>query len=194
MGGQGFVKNAVEHAYDGIALGQPLAELGGPELLRAEPVDRLELLGEVVAIKKEPGLYVKAPFVDSVVYFDKRIVTLDWEEPDRFITSEKKNVLVDSFVKWRIIDPQKYYVSVRGDEVHHGVGQQQLPPRGDRGSLATIGSRLARPRSLASRFARRTAGLAPTPRPSTRRLGATSLCRAAACPAAADAEIGRAHV
>jgi len=73
-------------------------------------------LGEIVAVKKEPGLYFKVPLVENVRYFEKRIVTLDWTEPDRFITSEKKNVLVDSFVKWRIIDPAKYYVSVRGDE------------------------------------------------------------------------------
>jgi membrane protease subunit HflC len=73
-------------------------------------------LGEIVSVKKEPGLYFKVPLVENVRYFEKRIVTLDWTEPDRFITSEKKNVLVDSFVKWRIIDPAKYYVSVRGDE------------------------------------------------------------------------------
>lgn len=73
-------------------------------------------LGEIVSVKKEPGLYFKVPLVENVRYFEKRIVTLDWTEPDRFITSEKKNVLVDSFVKWRIVDPAKYYVSVRGDE------------------------------------------------------------------------------
>jgi membrane protease subunit HflC len=73
-------------------------------------------LGEIVSVKKEPGLYFKVPLVENVRYFEKRIVTLDWAEPDRFITSEKKNVLVDSFVKWRIIDPAQYYVSVRGDE------------------------------------------------------------------------------
>ena len=73
-------------------------------------------LGEIVSVKKEPGLYFKTPLVENVLYFEKRIVTLDWVEPDRFITSEKKNVLVDSFVKWRIFDPAKYYVSVRGDE------------------------------------------------------------------------------
>jgi membrane protease subunit HflC len=95
-------------------------------------------LGEVVSIKKEPGLYVKAPFVDSVVYFDKRIVTLDWEEPDRFITSEKKNVLVDSFVKWRIIDPQKYYVSVRGDEVQ---AERRLSQMVNDGLRAEFGKR-----------------------------------------------------
>lgn len=73
-------------------------------------------LGEIVAVKKEAGLYFKLPLVDNVRYFDNRILTLNWEEPDRFLTSEKKNVLVDSFVKWRIVDPARYYVSVKGDE------------------------------------------------------------------------------
>jgi len=62
-------------------------------------------------------LYFKVPLLDNVRYFDNRILTLNWEEPDRFLTSEKKNVLVDSFVKWRIVDPAKYYVSVKGDEI-----------------------------------------------------------------------------
>ncbi len=73
-------------------------------------------LGEIVAVKKEPGLYFKVPLVDNVRHFDNRILTYDSSTPDRFITSEKKNVLVDSFIKWRIIDPAKYYVSVNGDE------------------------------------------------------------------------------
>ena len=74
-------------------------------------------LGEIISVKKEPGLYFKVPMVDNVRYYDRRILTLNWVEPDRFLTSEKKNVLVDSFVKWRIIDPAKYYVSVKGDEL-----------------------------------------------------------------------------
>ena len=73
-------------------------------------------LGEVKEVITEPGLYFKWPLIQNVRYFDKRILTLDSNEPERFITSEKKNVLVDSFVKWRITDPQLYYVSVAGDE------------------------------------------------------------------------------
>ncbi|MDD3528739.1 MAG: protease modulator HflC [Gallionellaceae bacterium] len=73
-------------------------------------------LGEVVAIKRDPGLYFKLPLVQNVRYFDTRILTMDSAEPERFITSEKKNVLVDYFVKWRIIDVQKFYVSFAGDE------------------------------------------------------------------------------
>ena len=73
-------------------------------------------LGEVKEVITEPGLYFKWPLIQNVRYFDKRILTLDSNEPERFITSEKKNVLVDSFVKWRIIDPRLYYISVAGDE------------------------------------------------------------------------------
>lgn len=95
-------------------------------------------LGEIVSVKKEPGLYFKVPFVDNVRYFDKRILTLNWVEPDRFITSEKKNVLVDSFVKWRIIDPAKYYVSVKGDEVQ---AERRLSQTVNDGLRAEFGKR-----------------------------------------------------
>lgn len=73
-------------------------------------------LGEIREVIAEPGLYFKWPLIQNVRYFEKRILTLDSNEPERFITSEKKNVLVDSFVKWRIIDPKLYYISVAGDE------------------------------------------------------------------------------
>jgi membrane protease subunit HflC len=74
-------------------------------------------LGEIVDIKTESGLYFKLPIIDNVRYFDTRILTLDTPEPERFITSEKKNVLVDLFVKWRIVDVRQYYISVGGDEM-----------------------------------------------------------------------------
>lgn len=73
-------------------------------------------LGEVKDVISTPGLNVKLPLIQNVRYFDKRILTMDTPEPERFITSEKKNVLVDHFVKWRIIDPRLYYESVAGDE------------------------------------------------------------------------------
>lgn len=73
-------------------------------------------LGEVKRAIAEPGLYFKVPLVQNVRYFEKRIITLDNNEPERFITSEKKNVLVDSYIKWRIVDPKLYYISVGGDE------------------------------------------------------------------------------
>ncbi len=73
-------------------------------------------LGEVVGVKTAPGLYFKIPVMQNVRFFDSRIQTLDTGEPERFITAEKKNVMVDSFVKWRIIDVKQYYISVGGDE------------------------------------------------------------------------------
>ena len=73
-------------------------------------------LGEVKRVITEPGLNFKIPMIQNVRFFDNRILTLDNNEPERFITSEKKNVLVDSFIKWRILDPKLYYISVGGDE------------------------------------------------------------------------------
>ena len=73
-------------------------------------------LGEVKRVIDEPGLNFKVPMVQNVRYFEKRILTLDNSEPERFITSEKKHVLVDSYIKWRIVDPKLYYISVGGDE------------------------------------------------------------------------------
>ena len=74
-------------------------------------------LGEMVSVKTAPGLYFKIPLFQNVRYFDSRILTFDSMEPERFITAEKKNVMVDSFVKWRIADVKQYYVSVGGDEI-----------------------------------------------------------------------------
>lgn len=82
-------------------------------------------LGEVVKVTKEPGLYFKLPLVQNVRYFDTRILTFDTPDPERFLTSEKKNVLVDYFVKWRIVDPKQYYVSVAGDELRAQTRLQQ---------------------------------------------------------------------
>lgn len=70
-------------------------------------------LGEIVSVKKEAGLYFKMPLVDNIKTFDNRILTLDSGVPAKFNTSENKYMLVDSFVKWRIVDPAKYYVSIK---------------------------------------------------------------------------------
>jgi len=82
-------------------------------------------LGEVIDVKKSPGLYFKVPLLDNVRYFDVRILTIDTPEAERFLTSEKKNVLVDLFVKWRITDVRQYYVSVRGEESAAATRLQQ---------------------------------------------------------------------
>ncbi|MCB1739033.1 MAG: protease modulator HflC [Gammaproteobacteria bacterium] len=71
-------------------------------------------LGEVKQAQFEPGLHFKLPIADTVVKFDARIQTLD-SASERYLTSEKKNVLVDSFVKWRVNHEEQFYTSVRGD-------------------------------------------------------------------------------
>jgi len=71
-------------------------------------------LGEVIETDFQPGLHFKMPFINNVKKFDSRILTMD-SKPERFLTSEKKNVIVDSFVKWKIADVKTFYTSVAGD-------------------------------------------------------------------------------
>lgn len=66
-------------------------------------------LGEIKRFETEPGLKFKVPMIQDVKFFDRRILTLDATESELFQTAEKKNVLVDSFVKWRIKDPAVFY-------------------------------------------------------------------------------------
>ncbi len=73
-------------------------------------------LGQIKEVISEPGLHFKWPLVNNVVYLDRRILTIDTPQPDRVQTSEKKNLFVDSFVKWRINDPRRYWVSFLGNE------------------------------------------------------------------------------
>lgn len=73
-------------------------------------------LGELKEVQAEPGLHFKLPPpFQNVVYLDKRILTLDTPSADLIQTSEKKNLLIDSFVKWRISDPRRYWVSFQGN-------------------------------------------------------------------------------
>ncbi|MDO4683317.1 MAG: protease modulator HflC [Lautropia sp.] len=75
-------------------------------------------LGEIKRVITEPGLYFKLPPpFQEVRYFDKRTLTYDSDEIDRFITSEKINIQVDSYVKWRISDPRQFFVSVGSNPV-----------------------------------------------------------------------------
>ncbi|MDF0606349.1 protease modulator HflC [Neisseriaceae bacterium TC5R-5] len=68
--------------------------------------------GEVVRVIKEPGIQFKIPLLQNVRYFDRRVQTIDAEAPEPFNTREKKNVLVDSFVKWRVVDVEQFYKAV----------------------------------------------------------------------------------
>jgi modulator of FtsH protease HflC len=75
----------------------------------------LRQLGEIKRSDYEPGLHYKVPFFQNVLKFDGRIQSLD-SEPELFLTSEKKNVSVDSFLKWRVIDVKTYFTSTGGSE------------------------------------------------------------------------------
>src|SRR5690606_14250222 len=81
--------------------------------------------GRIVKSGYEPGLHFKIPLLQQVQRFDRRILTLE-SPPERTLTSEKKDVNIDFFVKWRISDPARYYVSVGGDET---VAQARVAPR-----------------------------------------------------------------
>lgn len=81
-------------------------------------------LGQLKEVISEPGLHFKLPPpLQNVVYLDKRVLTIDTPQPDLVQTSEKRNLLVDSFVKWRIHDPRRYWVSFLGNE---SAAQQRI--------------------------------------------------------------------
>ncbi|MBM3351021.1 MAG: protease modulator HflC [Betaproteobacteria bacterium] len=102
----------------------------------------VQRLGEIVDVKKEAGLYFKLPFIDNLKYFDNRILTLDWEQPAKFITSENKYMMVDSFIKWRIYDPKKYYVSIK--EGGEAAAEDRLSKVVNAGLRAEFGKRTVR--------------------------------------------------
>ncbi len=69
--------------------------------------------GRIVESNDQPGIHIKKPFINSVQFYDARIQTMD-ADPELYLTGEKKNLVVDSFAKWRIRDVAKYYVTVGG--------------------------------------------------------------------------------
>ena len=97
--------------------------------------------GEVVSVKKEPGLYFKVPLLENVRFFDVRILTIDTPEPALFLTSEKKNVQVDLFIKWRISDVRQYYVSIVGGGGGEAQAQTRLLQTVNEGLRAEFGRR-----------------------------------------------------
>ncbi len=68
--------------------------------------------GKVVRVVREPGVYFKQPFVDNVVYFEKRIMLYDIE-PEKIITADKKTLIIDTYALWRIKDPLKFLTSMK---------------------------------------------------------------------------------
>ena len=93
--------------------------------------------GEIVQFDVEPGLHFKWPIINSVRYFDSRILTLD-AQPQRYLTSEKKALMVDSFIKWRVKDVAKYFTTTGGDEER---AKRLLSQRVDTGLRNEFGTR-----------------------------------------------------
>lgn len=82
-------------------------------------------LGEVIKADFEPGLHFKVPFINNIKTFDARIRVLD-SKPERFLTQEKKNVIVDSFVKWKISNVGLFYTTVAGDVLQANLRIDQV--------------------------------------------------------------------
>ena len=72
--------------------------------------------GEVVRTDVQPGLHFKLPIVNDVKRFEARLMTLD-SRPQRYLTAEKKGLIVDSYVKWRVANVDRYYTATGGDEL-----------------------------------------------------------------------------
>lgn len=86
-------------------------------------------LGEIVRDDFGPGLHFKVPFITSVRKFDARVQNMD-AEPARYLTSEKKNVIVDAFVKWRIQNVSRFYTATGGDESRANIRLAQIVNNG----------------------------------------------------------------
>jgi membrane protease subunit HflC len=82
-------------------------------------------LGEIVQDNYRPGLHWKWPLINNVRKFDRRLQTLD-TEPERFLTAEKKNVIVDSYAMWRVEDVRLFYTTVGGDPTQANVRLDQI--------------------------------------------------------------------
>ncbi len=81
--------------------------------------------GEIIRDDDQPGLHMKMPIVNNVRFFDARVQTMD-APVEQYITNEKKTLVVDSFAKWRIIDPTQYFVTVGGDSQRARTRLRQL--------------------------------------------------------------------
>lgn len=92
-------------------------------------------LGKIKKVDLQPGLHFKWPFVNNVIKFDGRVLTLD-EDPEQFLTSEKKNVMVDFYVKWRIDDVGQFYRATGGQERSAEVRLSQIIKDGLRNEFA----------------------------------------------------------
>ena len=107
-----------------IILGLVLLASSAVFIVREAQVGVLFQLGRIVRTDIGPGVHFKLPLVQDVRIFDSRIMTLD-SQPERYLTSEKKDVNVDFFAKWRISEVGRYYTTTSGDELQ---AMQRLNP------------------------------------------------------------------
>lgn len=101
----------------GLIAALVLVLIGSKSVYIVKETERAVLLkfGEIVNADVEPGLHFKFPLINVVRKFDSRVVTLD-ARPQAYLTLEKKRLIVDSFVKWRVAEVQKFYTATSGDE------------------------------------------------------------------------------
>ncbi|WP_417225027.1 protease modulator HflC [Amphritea sp.] len=101
----------------GLVIALLLVVVGFNTLYIIKETDRAVLLkfGEIVNPDIKPGLHIMIPVINKIRKFDGRVQTLD-AQAQSYLTVEKKRLIVDSFIKWRIVDPQKYYTATSGDE------------------------------------------------------------------------------
>ncbi len=123
----------------GVVIALLLVVLASNSLFIIKETDRAVLLrfGEIVNPNLQPGLHVKIPVINKVRKFDGRVLTLD-AQPQSYLTVEKKRLVVDSFIKWRVIDPQTYYTATSGDQFR---AAERLFPSVDAGLRAQFGER-----------------------------------------------------
>lgn len=107
-----------------VAVGAVLAMLNCFFIVRESQTALVTQFGRIERTGFAPGLHFKLPVVQQVVRFDKRVLTLE-SAPERYLTSERKDVNIDFFVKWRIADASKFYTSVAGDQSR---AEQRLGP------------------------------------------------------------------
>lgn len=107
-----------------LALFVVLAISSSVYVVREDRVGVLFQLGRIVQADIQPGVHFKMPLIQDARTFDRRIMTLD-SQPERYLTSEKKDVNVDFFAKWRITDVGRYYTTTSGDELQ---AMQRLHP------------------------------------------------------------------
>lgn len=127
-----------------LILGMAVLVVGSQSVFTVHQTERalVRQLGKIVGNDFKPGLHFKLPFFQNVLKFDGRIQSLD-SEPQLFLTNEKKNVNVDSFIKWRIADVAQYFNRTSGLERNAAsrlseVVQKQLKDEFSKRSIAEV--------------------------------------------------------